>query len=225
VRGAARAGCSWHDGPVRRFTGGYLTIGTLRGIVIRAHWSTPIGAFALGGFRFRPLDWAVFGASVLLHELAHAGAARARGLEVYSADLLPIGGVCRHEGTGDERSRALIAAAGPAANALLATLALAALGLAGAHLGSHASWALDRIALANVLMVLVNLLPFPPLDGADAWKLVGMVVTSGWNAAADGSERAGRALSEGRRARRVAKGHLRAVGDEDADVDEEPTVH
>jgi stage IV sporulation protein FB len=100
--------------------------------------------------------------SVLLHEAAHALAARAAGVGVYELMLTPFGGALRIEGLWGYRpiQIALVALAGPVMSLLVMTTA-AALAYAGAVSASAAGvWV--RI---NLLLAAFNLLPALPLDG------------------------------------------------------------
>lgn len=207
-----------------RLHDGFLTLGHVRGVAVRIHWSTPLGAALLGGFAYRPGAWALFGALVLLHELAHAAAARAFRLEVYSADLMPFGGQCVFEEARTRAQDAAIAAAGPALHVALCAGTLLALAAAGDALPSRARVLLDTVAMANFGLAALNLLPIPPLDGARAWRLVGIGLGLAWDRVARAGARAGRASERRRRAARVAGGQLRAVSSEDGD-DSGPTIH
>ncbi|MDI4644862.1 M50 family metallopeptidase [Cohnella hashimotonis] len=99
---------------------------------------------------------------VLLHELAHLWTALRFNWKVREVKLLPFGGVVETEEAGSVpvREEALVAAAGPAYNALLS---LAAWGLG--HFGLiDQAWA-DDFARASGLIAAFNLLPVLPLDG------------------------------------------------------------
>ncbi len=126
--------------------------------------------------------------AVLVHEGAHAVAARAFGIEVHRivADLW--GGHTAYDGRLSSPGRsAVISVAGPVANLLLAALAR----LAGAGMpGGTAAYLVSGFSLVNLLLAAFNLLPGLPLDGgqivdAAVWGLTGKrelgLIAGGWS--------------------------------------------
>lgn len=114
-------------------------------------------------------------ASILVHELAHAWTAQRFGFPVHGITLWLLGGYTVYERTGSKPGRDLvISLAGP-----LTTLALAGLFWVMSSLTSGvASDVLLALALTNVLLGVLNLLPGAPLDGgalvkSTVWKLSG----------------------------------------------------
>jgi Zn-dependent protease/CBS domain-containing protein len=103
-------------------------------------------------------------ASVLVHEFAHAMAARAQGLRVRGVTLFLVGGASHIDGEAANPGRsASIALVGP-----LASFALAAAFYGAAHVrgvSAPLATALACLALANCSLGLFNLLPAYPLDG------------------------------------------------------------
>lgn len=118
---------------------------------------------------------AVFLASVLGHEWAHAVVARRNGVPVKSVTLWALGGTTELDGEpGSPGALFRIAGVGPLISAVagiaLAAGALVTSGLTAAVLG----WA----GVTNVLLAVFNLLPGAPLDGgrlvaAAVWKRTG----------------------------------------------------
>jgi len=131
------------------------------------HYLRGGSAAALDGVLF---ILALFGC-VLLHELGHALAARRYGIPTPDITLLPIGGVARMARIPDDpRQELVIAVAGPLVNVAIAAVLYLVLG--GPDLGGIAA-RLDqptvaigeRLLLANVVLVLFNLIPAFPMDG------------------------------------------------------------
>ena len=97
---------------------------------------------------------------VVLHELGHALAARRHGIGTRDITLLPIGGVARLESIPTRPSQEIVVAlAGPVVNVVLAAAGFVMLSLAGPE-----AW-LQRLVIANISLVLFNLIPAFPMDG------------------------------------------------------------
>jgi Zn-dependent protease len=124
-------------------------------------WS---GVFALAFF-----------ACLLVHELAHALAARAVGVATTEIRLFVFGGVARIAGEpADPGAEALVAMAGPLASVTLAGL----FDLASWQVAGPAGDLLAWLFLGNLVVACFNLLPGFPLDGgrvarALVWRLTG----------------------------------------------------
>lgn len=103
--------------------------------------------------------------SVFGHELSHALAARAEGIEIEEIVLHPFGGLARMSRAPDSpRAEFRIAAAGPAASFVFALVAYGAMYLTKWGIG--AAWAiLFILSTGNLMLAVFNLLPGYPLDG------------------------------------------------------------
>jgi Zn-dependent protease len=98
-------------------------------------------------------------ASVVLHELGHAVAARRVGVIVSGIDLGFFGGAAKMQSMPkNARDEVFIAAAGPAVSI--------GLGLLGLALGSVTHvWLLSWLGWANFIIAAFNLIPALPMDG------------------------------------------------------------
>jgi Zn-dependent protease len=105
-------------------------------------------------------------AGVLVHEIAHAVAARRANMRVDGITLWFMGGLTRIEGEGTSpRTELVIALVGP-----LASGALGGISIAFSVLAQSAGWSLAAAALSwlgaiNIVLGLFNLVPASPLDG------------------------------------------------------------
>lgn len=95
-------------------------------------------------------------ASVVLHELAHVGAARALGVHIYQIGMSWKGPFIRRE-PGSHLQNLCISLAGPAFNLLLGILFFRV-----SHL----------FAVNNLVLAVCNLVPFPQSDGSRALSLL-----------------------------------------------------
>jgi stage IV sporulation protein FB len=162
-------------------------IGTVMGTVIRIHLTfllllAWIGAahYAAGGAQ-AALTGVVFICllflCVLLHEFGHVLAARRYGVNTPDITLLPIGGVARLERIPEEPAQELVVAlAGPAVNVVIAALLFLALGglpsAAGMEVHNPGVDILQRLAVANVFLVVFNLIPAFPMDGGRVLRAI-----------------------------------------------------
>ncbi|MEZ4220517.1 MAG: hypothetical protein R3B13_06255 [Polyangiaceae bacterium] len=151
---------------------GYLTLFRLRGVPLRLHWTLPLGMLVFGGLRVAPAFWLGFFVLVLLHELGHAFIVRAYGHRVLSVDVTGFGGLCRWSGSATAMERGLIAWGGVLAQAVLLAVALGITLSVGAPKALWARELLSVFTWTNVWIIGLNLLPVPPLDGAEAWGFV-----------------------------------------------------
>jgi Zn-dependent protease/CBS domain-containing protein len=110
--------------------------------------------------------------SVVLHEFGHVLAARRYGIATADVTLLPIGGVASIERIPEKPSQEIvIALAGPAVNVaiwivLMLLADVPALTADAARLDDPgAATMLSRVASANLLLALFNMIPAFPMDG------------------------------------------------------------
>ncbi len=150
-----------------------------------------LGGQIPNAFAVTVLTALTFFLSLVIHELGHALVAKRNGLEVIEIQLWALGGITRTSGSMETPGgQFAVAAAGPLATAAVIVICgllgnLAApheplLGLA-VEAGPHASpvgvW-LKVLAILNLFVLAINLIPAFPLDGGQLaqsaiWKLTG----------------------------------------------------
>jgi Zn-dependent protease len=163
-----------------------VRIARVAGVSVGAHWSTLV-VLALFGVVLATVElpatapgyppaayWvaafalaAVFLASVLVHELAHAAVARRHGVAVEGITLWLLGGVAEfHEHAHDPTAELRIAVAGPAATvAVGAASGAVAVTLYCTGAPGLLVAAFGWLATVSVVLAVFNLLPGAPLDG------------------------------------------------------------
>ena len=123
-----------------------------------------------------PIVAALFFASVLAHELAHAYVARARGVRVDEVMLFIFGGAARLDREAPTpRSEIIITMAGPLISAILGlTLMAAGMLMRGGDgvLARVISDTLVGLGTINVLLAAFNLIPGFPMDGGRLLRAV-----------------------------------------------------
>jgi Zn-dependent protease len=167
---------------------GSLVLGKVSSIEIRVHWTFSLlliwvlfSTLKQGG----DAAMAIFNTAlvlvlffcVVLHELGHSRMARRFGIQTRSITLLPIGGVASLERMPEKPNEELaVALAGPAVNVLIALLLLLVVPLGTYQAFTADEWEqffaspsmdtfLVYLLMANVLLVLFNLIPAFPMDG------------------------------------------------------------
>ena len=107
---------------------------------------------------------------LVLHEFGHISAARRYGIKTPEVTLLPIGGVASLQRLpSDPVQELVVALAGPAVNLVIGLALIVAVG--SVHPGELAQIdnpklsLLGRLAIANLFLVVFNLIPAFPMDG------------------------------------------------------------
>jgi Zn-dependent protease len=129
---------------------------------LRLHWSLLLGAALFCALEPRPLLLAGYAAVLAVHVLGHAAAVLGTSLRISGVMLHALGGELLGEGEVTPVRRSLIAACGVGAQAALLLVALVLVLPADLH---------EAITRRNGILLLMNLIPVRPLDGALAWKL------------------------------------------------------
>lgn len=152
---------------------GYFTLFRVGGVPLRLHWTLPLGMVLLGGLRFAPGLWAGLLIVVALHEAGHALLVHRLGLVNLGVDLTGFGGRCRWAGDPSAIQRALIAWGGVLAQLALLVVSVVVLAIVGRPELRFLAELADAFTRANVVLIVINLIPLSPLDGAEAWPLIG----------------------------------------------------
>lgn len=156
------------------FRSGYVNVGRIRGIPIRLHWSIPLGALVFGRFQLVPGFWLGFFLLVLIHETGHALLVRRYRLHVEAVEVHGLGGQCRYSGHPTPVERSVIAWGGVLAQGVLLLLTVAMVWLLGSPTSAFGAELVHAFTMTNLILAGINLLPIPPLDGAEAWKLLSL---------------------------------------------------
>lgn len=156
-------------------SGGWWTVARLSGVPVRIHWSALLGALFFTGLRFAPGAWLGFVLVILAHELGHALVVLRTGQRLVAVDVHGLGGVCQWTGSATPIQRALIAWGGVAAQLVLALVALPLGWALGPQLGAFGLDLFHALTISSLWLAALNLLPFGPFDGAEAWKLPGLL--------------------------------------------------
>ena len=174
---------------------GSLVLGTVGGIKIVIHWTFTLllawvvfstlkqgGNTAMAIFNIVLVLVLFF--CVVLHEFGHARMARRFGIDTRSITLLPIGGVAALEKMPEKpREELAVALAGPAVNVLISLLLLLVVPIRKYSGFTEEQWeqfftnpSLDTflvyLLMANILLVVFNLIPAFPMDGGRVLRAI-----------------------------------------------------
>jgi len=158
-----------------------LNLGSIAGTAIRIHVTFLLLLVWLGAIFYRQggpeAAWhgtifvVLIFVCVLLHELGHVFAARRYGVRTRDITLWPFGGISSMERMPDKPSQELIVAvAGPAVNVAIAAVLILWLGPrfnleALTEIENPAVSLAVKIAGANIILVVFNMIPAFPMDG------------------------------------------------------------
>ena len=152
----------------------HMTFFLLLAWIAAIHWTRGGPAEAIDGVLF---IIALF-VCVVLHEFGHVFAARRYGIATSDVTLLPIGGVASLERMPEKPSQEIVVAlAGPAVNLVIALVLIFLLGAQFdlsqmAQLEQAQSTLVGRIAAANIVLLVFNLIPAFPMDGGRVLRAV-----------------------------------------------------
>lgn len=150
---------------------GSWTIAHWKGVPIRIHVSVVFGLLWFSRLTFAPGLWTGFLLLVLAHELGHAALVFANRATPTEVVLHGFGGECSWSGRVSPLGRAVIASGGVVAQGIVYVIATS-------FVKSHPpenlfAWQVASVfaGRTNLYMIAFNLIPMPPLDGAEVWKM------------------------------------------------------
>jgi Zn-dependent protease len=158
----------------------------IKGVNVYVHWSVLlIAAILLLNAVNRPVmvlaGMACWLGILLIHECGHLLVAQRKKCHVFEIEIYPILGVIRYEPPWSRVDHGLIAWGGVAAQAVVAIPCVALILVFGYSRFEIVNEVLVLLGFFSLLIAAFNLLPFPPLDGATAWKLIPALYTMARN--------------------------------------------
>lgn len=161
--------------------GRYTEVIRIKGAPVSLHWSVLVvaGVVLAGAVKFPIMN--LVGLTswlgvILLHETGHLLAAHKKHCEVFGIDLYPILGVARYQQPWSAMDDCLIAWAGVVAQAVIAVPIVMVVSLLGYTRFEPVNAALAIWGFFSLGVAILNLLPFAPLDGAIAWRIVPLMI-------------------------------------------------
>jgi stage IV sporulation protein FB len=166
-------------------------LGNWRGVPVGLHWTVLLGLpwfyYQTRSVAATAIAFAALFFLLLAHELGHAAVAVWRRVPVREIQLLFLHGLCTHDEPYDEEDDVLIAWGGVGAQLVVLFVAVGASALMAAlsPIASQVAAPVFHVLIdTNLLIMVINLVPVAPLDGAKAWRAIpilrGRVRESSW---------------------------------------------
>jgi Zn-dependent protease len=154
----------------------FFYLARVAGVPIFVHWMAPVPIVAELPFLWRwpaacAVSTACYFAVLLVHELGHAAAARWRRCRVLQIEIHAMHGLTKIEHMWRAGDGVSIAWGGVLAQMLVAVPMCALYYWRRPEIETPVGAALHVLGPWNLIMIVLNLLPIPGLDGAAAWSL------------------------------------------------------
>lgn len=149
----------------------------IRGVDTHIHWTVfVVAAFILAGVAAHAgltlLGLACYFAVLLIHQAGHLMTAQRKGCQVLSIELYPIFGVTRFETPWSRRDHCVIAWGGVVAQAVVFCPLIGWVLTHGYTRVEGINMIFAILGFFSLGVAIFNLLPFRPLDGDTAWRLL-----------------------------------------------------
>ena len=146
-------------------------------VELYVHWSVfVISAIILLGAIERPAVSLValisYLSIILIHETGHLMAAQRLGCHVFGIELYPLWGITRFQPPWSELDHCKIAWGGVLAQGIIAVPVVAFVLIFGYTKFEPLNAAIALFGGFSLFMIIFNLLPVRPLDGATAWRII-----------------------------------------------------
>ena len=153
----------------------FIKLFTIKGVPIFFHWSSIIilVLIIIAGISYIPTiigGISIF-ALVLLHELGHFLMASRLGLTTNYINIYPLLGLCIYNPSYSDYKNYLVAWGGVLIQFLILIPCLIIYFVIGENLHETIRAFITIFGPLNLLIIILNLIPFPGLDGYTCWKI------------------------------------------------------
>lgn len=154
-----------------------LRVGQIARVAVSIHWTliaaiVLVLAVSIDRLVVTLVALTGYVASMLIHEWGHVLVARRRGCHVFGIELYAIYGVTRFTLPATRLDHCAIAWGGVLLQAAIGFPLVAWIKLVGYTPIEILNAIMAFVGFLSVVMVILNLMPMPPLDGAVAWSIV-----------------------------------------------------
>lgn len=154
------------------FQKGYLIVGHWRDAPVKLNWTIFLTPIFFGRFEFVPFFWISFFILVFIHEAGHVFIIQSYRLWTEEIVIHGLGGYCRWIGDASEVKQSVIAWGGIIAQLIVLAIAWIITLIFGPPKSLFMTQIHHAFIHTNYFLILFNLIPVEPLDGAHAWKII-----------------------------------------------------
>ena len=177
------------SGSLRSWIGLYRIAGKMRihkfsiifdnvlGVRLKFHWSIFPAMIMFGGLKFQPALYVSFIALILIHEIGHALIVKAYAFENHELIVHGLGGACIWSGSATQKQICIISWGGVIAQLSLFIIFLLLPKLIALPPDDYLDQIFRTFLETNLFIMIFNLIPCDPMDGAESWKIFGPM----WN--------------------------------------------
>jgi Zn-dependent protease len=148
-----------------------LVIDGVLGVQLRLHWTILLSLAVFSGFKFEPFYCLAFFAIILVHEIGHAIIVKLFSFELHELIVHGAGGACVWSGPARDKHIYSIAWGGILAQLLFFIIFVLISETLAFPNNAFIEQTFRAFIGTNLFLMLINLLPVQPLDGAEAWKI------------------------------------------------------
>lgn len=148
-----------------------LIIGHWQDAPVRLHWTILPFAFIITGFKYHPVYIVAYLGLIFIHEMGHAIVVRFYNFKVHELLIHGFGGSCFWSGFATKFQESLIAWAGIIAQVIIFLFFNFSPYFIDFPKNSITESIFYVFIGPNLFIILINLLPIEPFDGAQAWKI------------------------------------------------------
>lgn len=141
------------------------------GVRLKFHWSIFPAMVILGGLKFQPALYVSFFALVLIHEIGHALIVKAYSLENHELIVHGLGGACIWSGSATQKQISIISWGGVIAQLSVLIIFLILPNFFALPPYDYIDQIFRTFIGTNLFIMIFNLIPYDPMDGAEAWKI------------------------------------------------------
>lgn len=141
------------------------------GITIKLHWSILPSMVIFSGFNFKPVFYPAFFTLIFIHEIGHALIVKSLSFRNHELIVHGLGWACIWSGDSTQKQQSIIAWGGILAQLFIFATFILLTELFEIQPNKFVEPIFRAFIGTNLFIMLFNLIPVDPFDGAEAWKI------------------------------------------------------